>query len=390
MSNTKYILVISGIRKGKNGVGSVISSFNNYAIGKNHIDFFFPDLFKFSNNKIIFYLQNKLFLINKIISFIKVVLFIAYNLFLKKYQKIIIIHPQSIGYYNLKLIFKNSEINRNLEVVLYLMDNSFFCVKSYNYLNKKEISCLACVENKQKAILNNCRPFPNKNKNIFKLSKIIENYLKYEKFIFYVQNQKQFEILKSIYGFNFKYKIVGLWTDEYNLFNNEIDTKLNDSGFNIVYHGSAHEAKGFLWALELACNTPSLSFLFPINILNVPENYHNLKNCKFIDCQWETGLKYYCEQADAVIVPSLWSACIESALIKSLLIAKRVIVVENKTAYYNEIPIALYYEIKYNIEEASKQIQKVIENPVIDNITRKKWFADFKNFNSMVFDKLTE
>ena len=380
---TSKHLIVTGVLPGDGGAGSFI----NYIKNKNAKLFYVN---YFSNNKFLNSVLNR-FKIYDIISFLKsnYLIFILKNNNINK--NIIFFHPQSIGYFNFKLLTKKLNQSKKNKMFLYVIDNSFFCVKSYNYLKENNApSCFKCADNLNSYKNFNCKSFPlNSNKNN-RLSSLINYLVKSEKIELCFQNILQFKIAKSIYGFNFKYKIVGLWTDEYNLFKNEINTKLNDTGFNIVYHGSAHEAKGFLWALELACNTPSLSFLFPINILNVPENYHNLKNCKFIDCQWETGLKYYCEQADAVIVPSLWSACIESALIKSLLIAKRVIVVENKTAYYNEIPIALYYEIKYNIEEASEQIQKVIENPVIDNITRKKWFADFKNFNSMVFDKLTE
>ena len=55
-----------------------------------------------------------------------------------KDSKILLLHPQTIGF---KLFFK---INKRNKIYYYIMDNSFFCVRSYNVHPVLGNECLQC------------------------------------------------------------------------------------------------------------------------------------------------------------------------------------------------------------------------------------------------------
>lgn len=87
--------------------------------------------------------------------------------FIKK-SIILFIHPQLTGY---PVLFKFLK-SRN-KVFLYVMDNGFFCIQSYNYRQNSDGECFRCLSSLD-SCAEECIPFPNlkvsKKKNL--------NYLK--------------------------------------------------------------------------------------------------------------------------------------------------------------------------------------------------------------------
>ena len=61
------------------------------------------------------------------------------KLFFIKNKRVILIHPQSIGY---KSTFNLLKYNN---VFIYIVDNSFFCIRSYNVHPTDHNECLHCL-----------------------------------------------------------------------------------------------------------------------------------------------------------------------------------------------------------------------------------------------------
>ena len=294
---------------------------------------------------------------------------------------VLFVHPQFAGYSLLFRLLKS----RN-KVFLYVMDNSFFCIESYNYDRLKKHECLKCI-----ASINSCydfcKPFPNK-----KLSKSTNlNYLKTlremnNKIIFLAQNENQRKLISDHFGIDCKVKVVGMDTGEFSGFNVRNETKENTK-YDIVFHGSTVHAKGIEFFVDLSINLPEFIFFVPDSKNNVERLLAKKilnKNIHFIECNWETGLKSIVTNASLVLVPSLWSAPIEGALIKSILLNGNVGVIKSLYGYASEIvQEAQLLELENNIKNASKKIQQFLGEKNKSKTKQKVWATQFLRTNKL-------
>ena len=132
--------------------------------------------------------------------------------------------------------------------------------------------------------------------------------------------------------------------------------------YDIVFHGKSILAKGLLYIIKLAEFLPEKSFLIPDdkeNVLKVINSIKNLpKNITFQKMDWETGLREHIISARLVINPSIWSAPIETALIRSMTLNQNVATVKTVYGYEKEIrSIKNHIRLSTNITIASKQIK---------------------------------
>lgn len=246
--------------------------------------------------------------------------------------EVVLIHPQSIGLKNCLDVFKRKK-NR---VYLYVMDASFFCIRSYNYLNKKE--CLRCVQNVMSQMVQ-CEPFPrryNKKKNIEYL-RLLKNFS--QEIGFLAQNHSQMLLLKEHFGSLIKVDVIGMDTGE---LVREKQVKLPNSkdSYNFVYHGADLKEKGIEYYICLAEIMNGYTFFIPYEQAvceALIERPINATNITFNACTWETGLRDAVENSDVIVNPSLWSAPIEGALLKSIWYGKRVAVVETEFGFEKDI-----------------------------------------------------
>ena len=124
------------------------------------------------------------------------------------------------------------------------MDNSFFCLRSYNQHPITHSECLICLNNPTNA-LSQCNPFPvnyQRETNI----EYLENLIKLSKRIFFLaQNENQKKLLHMHFGNDINCAVVGLDTGELNVQSNILnDKELNCGRYDLVYHGGNHLAKG--------------------------------------------------------------------------------------------------------------------------------------------------
>jgi hypothetical protein len=388
-NNTKKILIISGINhKNLGGAADFIKHFwdNTYHIGMKYnveLDFLYTNDFlpaSISN----FLTQGKILsTVQEIAKRLKI------KNKIKNTDAVIVIHPQSIGY------------NRSVELLhyakkiyYYTLDNSFFCRNSYNHLPEEFSACLRCLYgNFEQAIINNCKhhpinyTYPNgsdgDNFRTYLLKKQKEIY-------FLAQNDNQVQLLRKHFT-EAKIKKVGLWVKDFDQLQNiKIkEIKRNHSlDFDVVFHGTDVPAKGFLWIIELCKAMPNINVLIPAR---KPDGLIAPKNCLFRPMTWSTGLQEAVESAAITIVPSLWSAPIEAALIKSVIFAPLTASVANETAYCTEISSNIILKLDKTPAKAAEQLTIAIQEKKTLNLQAKQeWLDEFITKNKFCIENIVK
>lgn len=282
-----------------------------------------------------------------------------------KDAEVILIHPQTIGYNTFIELLK-----KNTLVKTYVMDNSFFCIKSYNTINGSE--CLKCLNNLE-ACDESCFPFPIKYRKSINLQYLNE-YKKYaSKVVFYAQNKRQELLLKTHFGEETTTILIGLKTGE--IFEEDF-VKGQAEQYDIVYHGANVEAKGFLYFIELAKKMHDFIFFLPYNQEEIP-SMELPKNLICKSMTWNRGLKDVVINAKLVLCPSLWSAPIEGALLKSIHYNGNVGIVRTEYGFGNDIPDTALLKLSNDTTKAVDQINKFFVKS--DDISQqsKLWLSTF-------------
>lgn len=282
--------------------------------------------------------------------------YLCFFILTKKNSRIIFAWPQLVGFDILLKALKNNK------VILYIMDNSFFCIRSYNtnpITNKECLDCLGFIKPHKL-----CLSFPKKYKkdeNIRYLKLLKESA---SQIIFYSQNELQKSLLKKHFGDKIKVKVVGMNINVTKKHQEIIESK--NPSYDIVFHGKSLIAKGIIYVIKLAEFLPDITFLIPDSKENVLEvlgkNYNFSENITFKKMDWESGLKEAVISARLVINPTLWSAPIEAALVKSSTYNQNVATVESVYGYEKEIKkIENHIRLSTDIFIAAKQLKNFFQ-----------------------------
>lgn len=296
-----------------------------------------------------------------------------------KNSEVFIIHHFDVGIKNLLHLYNN-----NLKIKLFLTDNSFFCLKSYNHVAGKKHECLRCLGNPDKC-LSECKPASlrtPRNECIYYL-KQLPDFI--DRITFLAQNKNQEELLKLHFGRNINSAVIGMDTGEFEQV--DINKKHEKSSGELVYHAGLQEAKGVLYVIELAKEMPEYNFLIPASRRDFIDQYNVVppQNVAFSDITWESGLKEKVEKASLVLCPSLWSAPIEGALVKSIMLNGNVAVVKQKYSFSAEAPDGTTLILDEACENAAKSIQDFFANKIIINQEKaKSWIAEAISMDSVL------
>ena len=144
----------------------------------------------------------------------------------------------------------------------------------------------------------------------------------------------QQRLLQKNFGLDANVIVTGMNSDFDVLTHHEQSNHLRKK--TVVFHANPLAAKGVDWTIELAKQLPDFEFIFPFDRNDLPE-FLIPKNCSFASMSWETGLKELISESEYVICPSLWSAPIEGALIKSIVFGNKVLVVDEISAFQNDL-----------------------------------------------------
>jgi hypothetical protein len=292
-------------------------------------------------------------------------------------EPVVLLHPAEIGIgWCIRFVRK-----RNGPTWIYLFDSGFFCIRSYNHL--EGATCLKCVGGNWKAAeLNGCKPFPVQDRHALDHQKEMFELATTGKLKFLAQSETQASLARRHFGESVEVKVVGMWTDDVEeifLRSNTATATNEKNEFDVVLHASPVSAKGVYFAVQLASNCPTLRFLFPFskeelatNALRIPENI------SFRPMSWETGLRDEIRRIPFTLVPSLWSAPVEGALVKSLLEARAVAVVAVESAFASELGADVALTLSPVPEEAAVALLSAISqkwSPKAED--REKWAARF-------------
>lgn len=290
-------------------------------------------------------------------------------------SKVLFMHPQSTGF---EILFKLIKTN---QVYFYVMDNSFFCLRSYNNHPVTHTECLICVNNSANA-LSQCMPFPvnyprSKNIEYLKKLKIVS-----KEVFFLAQNEKQKELLQMHFGNDIHCAVVGLDTGEVVQQPVGLEpTQSNDTSYDLVFHGAVHLAKGVGYFIELANLLPEYSCFLPSSrrvVEHALGKEITTKNIVFDECTWETGLKNAVKSAKLVINPSLWSSPIEGALLKSISFNGNVAVVETQYGFSREVASGCnILMLPLNTAMAAQKIRQFLEEGADISKNTKTWLNNF-------------
>jgi hypothetical protein len=157
---------------------------------------------------------------------------------------------------------------------------------------------------------------------------------------FLAQNSLQAELIRKHFGIASRVTVVGMdaeTTNTVKVFN--FSRQSNTVSYDFVFHATSLIAKGLLYFVQLAHQLPDRSFFIPDDkdrisrILNIeiPDNI----TCRSIT--WEEGLEDLVVSARVVVNPSMWSAPIEGALIKSASRNRNVATVVSRYGFESEI-----------------------------------------------------
>lgn len=300
------------------------------------------------------------------------------RVFFEKNRRLILLHPQNLGY---RLTLRLIE-SRSSPPLIYLLDSSFFCIASYNHLRGEHRPCLRCLEHGFDEVKNNsCLPFPRPDWSALAFAPRLLELVKAGRVNIAAQNMRQAELAQRHFGLPERPRVVGLWTQDWDDVFAELSipsggrVSQSQYSWDVLFHGHCLDAKGTSWVAEVALRCPELRFMFP----SVKPDWFNAgDNCNFVPCSWESGLKDEIRRARFVVVPSLWSAPIEGALVKSIVYAEATLVVDNPTSFCDELPEGVVLKLSADPVAGAEDLRHALRadwRP--DATSRTDWVRNF-------------
>lgn len=360
----KRILIVSGIGPGTSGTGRVVSHLRQHITG---VETSAQLVARRSSGARPFKLDSVAFWLRLLVAI------------LSRPRAVVILHPQTLGTRTSLWLLRRFAPASSLMA----LDNGFFCIKSYNHLSGRFSPCLSCLGgNFREASDNVCLPSPGGWPGAGRFVRDLHGLGSGGSIKILVQSPAQAALARDHFGNGARVAIVGLWANDFDTVEkSELASRSPVPIVDVVFHGAAIEAKGIRWLIDVAQRLPSVSFLVPSSrkavtrqVGTAPEN---------VDCRkmsWESGLCEAVASARMTVVPSLWSAPIEGALVKSLRYGKLVGVVEEATNYASSISGKVVEKLSPDPDLAAQQIYRLLDVRH-DERARSAWLDKFSNTN---------
>jgi hypothetical protein len=309
---------------------------------------------------------------------------------------VVVFHPQMLGVRD-TLALMHQRAASGLTTHLYMLDNFFFCLRSYNHLDHETTPCLRCVGHGQgvKALEQGCRPWPAADALASVFITELHGLVTSGRVHLFAQNEKQIDLARQHFGPAAQITYAGLWCADWTAFVDQFLSNGKAEGddltpanpYDVVYHGSRDPAKGISWTLEVAAQTPDLRYLIPIDRGAITMS--GPANVTIQSMKWESGLHQAVREARVVLAPSLWSSPCEGALIKNIVVAQAPAVVDVPSAFSSEIPPDVLLKLPAEPHAAASQLRDVVQGhwrP--DPHCRLAWVQAFRAANDGVASRL--
>ena len=257
---------------------------------------------------------------------------------------------------------------------------------SYNYNNLNGSECLRCISNPRNSFAE-CYSWPPLIRKKVAINYLEELIIYSESVVFLAQTASQEKLLLEHFGDKIDCRVVGMEPIDLSLADiQSIDVTDISRDYDLVYHGSIHPAKGIIYFLRISLLLPKLKIFIPMSFNAVSSIFSDcihLNNVIFQDCTWETGLEDAVRKAKLVVNPSLWSAPIEGAFLKSLAYNGNVAVVHSQFGFPSENKLKdIVLELPNDPASAADLLANYIENGVDNGLKAKKWLSDFYSSNN--------
>jgi hypothetical protein len=165
------------------------------------------------------------------------------------------------------------------------------------------------------------------------------------------------ELLRKCFGRDVNFTINKMLIDDFYEINNRASpVPVYDFGF----HANLIDAKGLSYFLDLARAIPDAVFFIPTPAIKI---LPMLVNLEAISSTWATGLELRLRQCKIVLCPSLWTAPVEAAVIKTMLLRKVVGLVKAPFSFANQLPDVCYIELTGNCDKDSVLLIAHLKNP---------------------------
>lgn len=274
-----------------------------------------------------------------------------------KARRLLLLHPQTMGHDLFARIVESRRFTWT-----YVLDSYFFCKSGYNHLPAESLPCLRCLgSNGEASVAQGCHdsfaagPF----------TPSLREWVRKGKLGLVAQCKTQAGLLSAHFGHDTKVSIVPLHVPD---IDPDHFAPTPRSRPLAVFHASSHPAKGLGVVLALARQMPEWDFLLPFRLRELERVAGfaptSLPNLIVRPMTWETGLAEAVAKADAVLCPSLWSAPVEGALLKSLAANGVVLAYPHETSFASELPHGSFIPLWPNrVSEAAAELRAIHCDP---------------------------
>jgi hypothetical protein len=279
-------------------------------------------------------------------------------------NKLFVYHPQTMGYWLTSLLIKKSST-----IYYCIIDASIFCIKSYNFRRNKV--CTHCIERIDP--YTDCNFFPRKN-NL----RAFRNHRKTlnsntDKIKFIVQTEGYKKIIKKIFGPSTSCSVIKMKFPSIR----KIYPSNKEKKYDFIFHGNKIEAKGSKYVLELSKRLSNFSFFIPYH-LNTEQ-----KNLFTKSINWRSGLDKEISKSKIVLCPSIWSASVEGAILKSMRLKVPVAIHVNLFSASNTlIPKNCFIPLSGDLIKDIEILETIVKNNELLAVTSEaafKWVNQYIN-----------
>jgi glycosyltransferase involved in cell wall biosynthesis len=249
-------------------------------------------------------------------------------------KELILLHPQTIGFPLFRQV-----VEARPHVWMYVLDAFVFCRRSYNCLPGETGPCLRCLGNDGKAaVAHGCSDWFGAGS----FHQQFREWVASGRLRLMAQCDSHARLLRAHFGPGAIVKVVPLSVPDIAV-PAIAPTRPSRARPLAVFHGSCQPAKGVAHVIALAAEMPDWDFLVPSDPKEYRKHFGTTEglpgNLQFRRLSWSEGLADAVATADAVLCPSIWSATVEGAVLKSLAHNGLVMVTTHDSSFGSELPV---------------------------------------------------
>jgi hypothetical protein len=248
-------------------------------------------------------------------------------------KELVMLHPQTIGFPLFLQVMESRPV-----VWMYVLDAFVFCRRSYNCLPGEAAPCLRCVGNDGAAAdRHGCADWFNSGP----FQAHFPAWVRSGRLRLMAQCESHARLLRAHFGESAVVRVVPLSVPDISA---SVAPAARPARLRplAVFHGSCQPAKGVSHVIALAREMPDWDFLVPSDPKEYVQHFGDASglpaNLLFRRLSWSEGLAEAVTTADLVLCPSIWSATVEGAVLKSLAHNGLVMLLPHDSAFAFELP----------------------------------------------------